>query len=114
MVNHNNTDYTVIAIGDYAFQNYATITSVTIPNSITEIGQGAFRNCSAIKSLTIPNSVTTIEKYAFVNCSALTEINVENGNKITALRMVFYSITIKRHLYNILGVKTASTLFRIW
>lgn len=81
MVNHNNTDYTVIAIGDYAFQNYATITSVTIPNSITEIGQGAFRNCSAIKSLTIPNSVTTIEKYAFVNCSALTEINVENGNK---------------------------------
>lgn len=81
IVNHNNTDYTVIAIGDYAFQNYATITSVTIPNSITDIGQGAFRNCSAIKSLTIPNSVTTIEKYAFVNCSALTEINVENGNK---------------------------------
>lgn len=45
MVNHNNTDYTVIAIGDYAFQNYATITSVTIPNSITEIGQGAFKAC---------------------------------------------------------------------
>ena len=102
-VKHNNTNYEVIAIGNYAFEYYATLTNVTIPNSITAIGQGAFKACSALENLTIPNSVTEIGGWAFADClaltsitipssvknigfgtfsrcAALTEINVENGN----------------------------------
>ena len=39
-----------------------------IPNSVTNIGQGAFRNCSSLTSITIPNSVKIIEQTAFYSC----------------------------------------------
>ena len=41
------------------------MTSVTIPNSVTEIGECAFWDCSGLTSVTIPNSVTSIGGGAF-------------------------------------------------
>ena len=43
------------------------MTSVTIPNSVTEIGSSAFYDCTGLTSVTIPNSVTSIGYYAFYN-----------------------------------------------
>ena len=48
-------------IGEYAFQ-YNYITSVTIPNSVTEIVECAFGGCSSLISVDIPNSVTVIHE----------------------------------------------------
>ena len=53
----------VIAGG--AFYGCESLTSVTIPNSVTSIGGGAFRGCTSLKSVTIPNSVTSIGFWAF-------------------------------------------------
>ena len=50
----------VTTIGEFAFNNCSTLTSVTIPNSVTEIGYSTFGDCSALTSVTIPNSVTEI------------------------------------------------------
>ena len=61
----------VTSIGDYAFSDCSSFTSVTIPSSVTSIGEGAFYGCSSLTSVTIPNSVTSIEKYAFSGCSSL-------------------------------------------
>ena len=36
--------------------------------SVTSIGNSAFWNCSSLTSVTIPNSVTSIGNYAFYNC----------------------------------------------
>nr|DAJ48813.1 MAG TPA: leucine rich repeat protein [Caudoviricetes sp.] len=41
------------------------LTSVTIPNSVTEIGFQAFFRCSGLESLTLPDSVTIINSEAF-------------------------------------------------
>src|SRR5258708_39283947 len=50
--------YPVIAIGDFAFYTIQSITSVTIPNSITSIGGCAFDSCSDLTRVSVPNSVT--------------------------------------------------------
>jgi len=38
--------YETVAIGDYAFFQITSLTSVIIPNSITYIGEGAFDQCA--------------------------------------------------------------------
>ena len=63
------------SIGERAFSNCDSLTSVEIPDSVTSIGNYAFRGCSSLTSVEIPDSVTSIGNSAFNNCRALTEIN---------------------------------------
>ena len=69
----------ITSIGAYAFAGCYSLESINIPNNVTLIGKYAFFNCSSLKSLYIPNSVTTIEKYAFFNCSSLASINIPSS-----------------------------------
>ena len=38
----------------------SSLTSITIPSSVTSIGDYAIEYCSSLTSITIPNSVTSI------------------------------------------------------
>ena len=69
----------VTSIGGWAFAWCESLTSVTIPNSVTSIGEGAFEGCSSLTSVTIPNSVTSIGFAAFMDCSSLTSISIPNS-----------------------------------
>ena len=60
----------VTAIDDYAF-DAASITSVTIPDSVKTIGNWSFSLCTELKSLTIPDSVEYIGIRAFEMNSSL-------------------------------------------
>ena len=60
----------VTKIGDVAFRGCSTLTSITIPATVTEIGHGAFFG-SGLTSINIPDSVTSIGFDAFGNCKAL-------------------------------------------
>ena len=69
----------VISIGSYVFSGCTSITSITIPNSITTIGQSAFHGCTSLTSVTIGSGVTTIGWYAFYCCTSLTSVTIGSG-----------------------------------
>ena len=77
-VTNNGTTYPVTGIGT-AFANCEGLTSVTIPNTITQIYMNAFRNCTGLTSVTIGNSVATIENRVFQGCTSLTSVTIPNS-----------------------------------
>jgi hypothetical protein len=95
----------VVSIGDYAFSRQISITSVVIPDTVTNIGdeaftymdthsrltklklgrrvarigRGAFSGCDQLTSIAIPDSVSSIGSGAFVFCTKLTELTIPDG-----------------------------------
>ena len=63
-------------IGNQAFDGCSSLTSLTLPSSVTSIGSSAFSGCSGLTSLTLPSSVTSIGGSAFSGCSGLSSIYV--------------------------------------
>ena len=64
----------VVAIDRIAFNFCQTITSVTIPDSVTTIGALAFQRCDNLKRVELDSQVTGIGRYAFRGCASLTGI----------------------------------------
>ena len=69
----------VTYIGNDAFFDCKSLTSINIPNSVTNIGNRAFRGCDLLKRINIPDSVTYIGNLAFAFCSSLTNIDIPNN-----------------------------------
>ncbi len=78
-VTYNGNTYSVTSIGNYAFSDCSSLTSVEIGNSVTSIGYSAFDGCSSLTSVEIPNSVTSIGDHAFRACSSLTSVEIPNS-----------------------------------
>jgi serine acetyltransferase len=66
-----------------AFAKCESLTSITIPNSVTSIGVAAFAECTSLTGITIPDSVTTIANSFFYQCTSLTSITI--GNRVTRI-----------------------------
>ena len=82
----------VTSIGTSAFWGCSSLTNITIPDSVISIEDSAFYDCSSLASITIPNSVTSIGKSAFWGCSSLTNINVsENNANYSSLDGILYN-----------------------
>ena len=80
----------VTSIGDRAFSYCSSLSSVTIPDSVTSIGNEAFYSCSNLTSVTIPDSVASIGSLAFFGCTNLTSVTIGNG--VASIGdMAFYS-----------------------
>ena len=74
-----NIPNSVTNIGDEAFSWCRSLTSIKIPNSVTNIGDEAFHECESLKSINIPDSVTNIGNEAFSWCNSLTSIKIPNS-----------------------------------
>ena len=64
----NEVSYRVTCIKEKGFSGYPSLTSIIIPDSVTEIGARAFANCHKLTDITIPDSVTSIGERAFWYC----------------------------------------------
>ena len=109
----------VSALGDNAFVDCISLTSVTIPEGIASIGNGAFKSCTGLTSITIPNTVIGIGTEAFTDCTSLKSITIPDSvrymsNEVfkncTALETVHLSTEINRireeMFYNCVNLKT--------
>ena len=76
---YEGVEYSVTYIGEGAFSNCSSLTSVVIPNSVTSIENYAFYGCIGLTSVTIPNSVTSIGDRAFNGCYGLTSVTIPNS-----------------------------------
>ena len=72
----NDTAYRVVSIATFAFINCTGLTSVNLPDDITEIGEEAFLYCSKLTALTLPKSLSNIGVRAFLSCDGLTELQL--------------------------------------
>ena len=67
-------------IADAVFGWRDSLTSITLPDSMTSIGEEAFNCCPFLATVTIPSNVTSIGDMAFYNCTSLTNFTVASGN----------------------------------
>ena len=77
------------SIGSSAFCDCTSLTSITIPSSVTTIGSFAFDGCTSLTSITIPASVTSIGGWAFDGCPLYKVTFDANGGKGSPYTMNF-------------------------
>ena len=75
----------VTSLSDFAFRRCYSLSSVTIPSSVTSIGYSAFNNCHSLSSVTIPSSVTSIGDYAFNNCFGIVKYDFTEHAQVPTL-----------------------------
>ncbi len=71
--------YSVIGIGKHALADNTALTSVTLPNSVTELVYGAFLGCTALTDVQLPSTLKSIGEYAFGDCVALDKLTLPDG-----------------------------------
>lgn len=69
-------DYPVVAFAKECFSICTSLTSVTIPSSVTSLGDDCFYGCTSLTSITIPSSVTILGASCFAYCTHLSSITI--------------------------------------
>lgn len=69
----------VTGLAAYAFQNCIGLTSINLSNSLSSIPAYSFQGCTGLISINIPNSVQSISNFAFNGCSSLNNVTIGNG-----------------------------------
>src|ERR1700733_14296289 len=69
----------VTGIASGAFQNMASLTSITIPGSVTNIAANAFQQCAALTNATLSSGVTALGADMFNGCSSLTTVSMADS-----------------------------------
>ena len=79
VVSYDGHDYTVSGILSNAFSECDKLTSIKLPDSITEIGDLAFNNCDNLKEIDLPDNVQSIGRAAFLGCTSLKKVHLPEG-----------------------------------
>ena len=82
----------VSVIGAAALYGCASLTSVSILNSVTSIMDFALSSCTNLTSVTIPGSVTSIGQSIFYDCTSLTDVYYEGTQEQWEALSIYASV----------------------
>ena len=88
IVSNTYNGFPVTIIGNSAFANCASVTSVTIPDTVTIIRYSAFAGCTSLININIPDSVSTILNGAFKDCTSLKSVTIPSS--ITTINWLMF------------------------
>ena len=69
----------VTNIGKYAFYRCEALKGVSLGSGVKTIGEGAFEGCVSLSSMTIPSGVTALDAYLFKGCKLLKSVKLPAG-----------------------------------
>ncbi len=71
----------ITEVSSQAFAECATLSTVTLPESLTYqgLGWGCFQNCSQLTKITVPGSVKIVRPKTFLNCTGLKTAVLKDG-----------------------------------
>lgn len=67
---------------DGVFAGCVALTSITLPQNLSDLGDYTFYECASLTIIDIPQSVSHIGKYAFSNCFELTDVYLPDNVEI--------------------------------
>ena len=82
-INYDNSEYTVISIAERAFENCTSLTTVTIPSSMSNIGKYAFAGCSSLATVTCNAESVSADESAFDDIAKDATLYVPDTNNYT-------------------------------
>ena len=119
-----------VLLADFALSYCYSLTSITIPSSVTAISSYAFAYCSNLTSIIIPNSVTDTGNYTFYYCyslarviisSSVTRIGANAFNRCHSLASIIIpnnvtdiSLNAFDYCYSLASITIPSNVTSIW
>jgi hypothetical protein len=94
-VTNSNIEYSVTSIGNGAFLDCSSLTSIDLPESLSLIGYRVFVGCSSLTSIELPSLVKEIGDYAFAGCHSLKTVISLNPEPPMLGSEVFYECPIE-------------------
>ena len=79
-----------------AFENCSTLTSITIPNSVTAMYSYTFYECRNLQSVELSNAIQQIGEMSFYNCTSLAEITLPASVKSLGGAVFYDCSSLKR------------------
>ena len=79
-INIKGKNYKVIRVEKAYFKKNEHLTSISIPNSVTQIEDGAFRGCSNLMKIVFPDKPCFMSAAAFEGCNVVTIVYTQSGN----------------------------------
>lgn len=80
-VSYEGTDYEVTAVGERAFYGSSNLVSIEFPDFIKSIGSYAFANCIGLTSVPLPEGLTEMTMGTFFGCTGLVSVSFPSSLK---------------------------------